>query len=308
MNVLGRTPRYKHMKKEKSDSARNLVKSKRLRVGTLLSGEKSELLESIRRLEEKNEKLAAENSDLKNATLSIKKKEKDDELKEFIKGCVNHDINNILAQVQGYSDLLESSLEFLSPEDIKRYLRIISSGIKKIGIIKENYLKKISKIFEMKYQYEPEFFDLIPILCNIEEMFDNLKNGKDITINYDIKGKIGKICDIGDETVSFIGDEGLFLCNIFPNLYKNAIEAAPKGSNINIRFYTDETGRDIFEIENEPEMPKDILDKLFKHRVSSKGDLKNRGFGLAFANKLIKSQKYNLSCRTIPGKTIFTVK
>ena len=95
-----------------------------------------------------------------------------------------------------------------------------------------------------------------------------------------------------------------------PNLYKNAFEASPVWSKINISIDTDwEWKICSFSIENEPQISADILKKLFKEKISSKWEIKYwRWIGLSLTYRIVKSQWYRLFCKAWDWKTKFVIK
>ena len=106
---------------------------------------------------------------------------------------------------------------------------------------------------------------------------------------------------------SFVSDK-ILLSRILGNMIKNALEAEPSGSEINVGIFKDVDGSLIFRVHNECIMSENERLQVFNRSFSTKGS--NRGLG-TYSMKLLSEKYLNGTVSFVSNYsegTVFTVK
>jgi len=110
-----------------------------------------------------------------------------------------------------------------------------------------------------------------------------------------------------DEDTELLADK-LMIEQVIINLVKNAIEVLEKVSEpiIELKYFKENEYLTIQVIDNGLGIPEDKIDKIFIPFFTTKE--KGSGIGLSFARQVMRLHKGNIFVKSIPEKTIFTLK
>lgn len=182
---------------------------------------------------------------------------------------IAHEIRNPMTSLKGFTQLLQQTTN----DDGKRYLAVINDEIKRMEEILTEFLE-VSKPTSNKF----ECFNLQEVIVEVSNFMAPQALLKNIEV----------ILSLKTESLSdFVGDRNL-IKQVFMNSIKNAIEAMPKGGNINITMsYTEE--KDIcVEIKDQGQgIETDKLDKIFDPFFTTKSG--GTGLGLSHSLQVIQS-------------------
>lgn len=253
----------------------------------------SQMLDS---LEEKELKLQLHNEHLEEIveekTRQLKLKERMAAIGETA-GMIGHDIRNPLQSMEGAIYLAKQSIESLQEdnEEKKTLQEVLELLRKQVTYIDH----MVADLQEFAKSSKPEFAET-DISETIKKSLSKLEIPENIKISISLPEKPLKL---------FI--DPIHCDRIFINLFRNAIQAMPKGGNLIINAYR----RDNFvliEIEDTGiGIPERAKNHIFTPLYTTKS--KGQGFGLAVCKKLVEVQDGEISFRSEERKgSIFTIK
>ncbi len=188
-----------------------------------------------------------------------------DEFDRIVKNDLKQPLNEIFKSLD--------QLEF-HPRDLNRVrelARTIRTSSTNLSMMIEGMLA-VSQIEDGSYQLNPINFRLRPVLDKIVENFAATISNKRLEINVEYH--------CGD---NIIGEEQLTL-SALSNLFQNAVEAAPRGSAVNIDIEHEDKFTKI-SMSNQGSVPEEIMGTFFDKYVSS-GKKNSTGIG-TYASKLM---------------------
>jgi len=229
--------------------------------------------------------------DLEEAHLQLVQSEKIASVGRMAAG-VAHEINNPLAGIMIYAELLKEALK-----DDENNLSDIQEVVDQTLRCK----KIVAELLEFSRQTVGKISSF-----GLEEMIDKTLN---ILVNQVIFQDIEVIKDMGTDIPKMAGDMGQ-LQQVFSNLFRNAADAmGGKGKlSINARYDTDTNQFEIRVHDTGPGVPEELRDKIFDIFFTTKPVGKGTGLGLSICKKIIELHGGNIMVECPPdGGTTFIV-
>lgn len=233
------------------------------------------IIDDISKLEDQKVKLEELNS-LKNQFLAV----------------AAHDLRNPISVIISFADLMQSSYDEFSDEEILEYLKIIcDSGNNALKLL--NNLLDISKIESGKIEINKtnaNYSKFLHELVSFNRIFAEKKN---IQINVQIP----------DIEFEFDMEK---ISQVVNNLISNSIKFSYSGAEININAYR-ENGYIITQfIDNGQGIKKEELDTLFTlyktTSIKTTANEKSTGLGLTIVKKIIEEHGGTITVESIYGK------
>lgn len=219
---------------------------------------------------------------LLNDITSIVKQKK---LQEDTERMIRHDIKNHVYSISGFSNFFMAKEEY-DYKETSEIFRVIYDQSQKITQIINNSLTML-KLELGEYKVIRENVDILGIIINTGMLLGTMIKEKNIKFIYDsIKGKITEL--------EFKG-EVFLIENMFLNLIKNAIEAAPEGSEVVIDSYIE--GKFIVvTIHNKGIIPEKVRETFFMKYSTHKSG--GNGLGNYTAYLIAKAHGGNIEFTT----------
>lgn len=125
--------------------------------------------------------------------------------------------------------------------------------------------------------------------------------------NYELKRNIQLQFDVNEKI--FIEGYDIKLFQLWSNLIKNAIEAMEdhRERQISIRSVLREDQVDIIVENTGPEIPEDVIEKIFKKFFTTKHRKNGTGLGLSIVKNIVDEHGAKINVTSSNGKTAFTV-
>ncbi len=204
---------------------------------------------------------------------------------------LNHDFRRALSPIIEFSNLLLE--ESFSPIETREFLQLILSAGQKLLEKMSSYLLflKIEQGKEIELGKTPRLIS--DLISEIERIFSNF--GRIERLHFSCSPELKK------EFVSL--EEGL-VDSLLVNLIQNALEAAPRRSQININLFK-EGKYFCLSISNLGEVPEKIKGRLFQKFATSKKH--GNGLGLYSAKLIAQAHGGSLKYTPFSGGTRFTV-
>ncbi|VAX31428.1 hypothetical protein MNBD_NITROSPINAE05-585 [hydrothermal vent metagenome] len=215
---------------------------------------------------------------------------------------IAHEIRNPLGSIELFASLLKKDVE--GDEEKFKLVEHIRSGVKNMDRI-------ISTLLLFAKSPRPS-----QQKCDIHQLLNTLLTGSSDTV---IPGNINIFRNFGENDALVNGDQEL-LKQVFGNLIRNAVQAMPKGGELNLTTKEisapsnlSETGNDhrqfitITVSDTGLGIAPDHLVKIFNPFFSTKD--KGTGLGLAISHNIIKAHQGTIDAESETGKpTNFIVK
>ncbi|MDO9167008.1 MAG: HDOD domain-containing protein [Rhodoferax sp.] len=205
---------------------------------------------------------------------------------------VVHEVNNPLAIIKNYLGVLDGKLTRQEP--VADELSILNEEIDRVGNIMNEFAGADPRVQEGSTDINRVVNDLVRLF----------RESKFLPSSVQITARM-------PEQPAEIDGSADVLRQILMNLIKNAVEALPKGGQIEInnngRVHRD--GRAFFELcieDTGPGIPAEVLANLFSPVRSSKVG-ENRGIGLSIVHSLVKRLNGLISCRSSKAGTVFEI-
>ncbi len=205
---------------------------------------------------------------------------------------VSHELKTPMTSIGGFIDgILDGTIP---PEEHEKYLKIISSEIKRLSRLVVSMLN-LAKIESGEISLNPERVNLSEMIINIALGFEQQISEKEI----DVRG-----FDTLPEVNAFADRDLIY--QVFYNLCENAIKYTPKGG------YIDFDGVEIdnittISIKNsgvgipEKELPQ-IFDRFYKVDKSRGTDRTGTGLGLYLVKTIISLHRGTITVKSMEGK------
>ena len=192
--------------------------------------------------------------------------------REALERIFFHDVLNTASAVKGLSELLQEENNEEERIDITNALN--NSAKQLVAEIEAQRELRSAEDGRLKPDFES---------VSVNEILNVIY---DTYSKHDLAaGKFLKV-DLLDSDTGFVTDSSLLVRSI-GNLTKNALEASPKGSSINI-YIREDQNKICFNIKSEKIIPENIQRQLFQRSFTTNGS-KGRGIGL-YSVKLIVEQ------------------
>ncbi len=210
---------------------------------------------------------------------------------------VVHEANNPLGIINNYLHILGSKLGDDHPAS--KDLQIIKEEIERVGRILLRLPDEFQKQSAPQGKKGP--VDIQQLIRGVVTLFErSLFATHGIRADLDLDRNMPPIVTHRDR-----------LKQVLINLIKNAVEALPKGGQLQIgaRDNVNVNGEPFVEItvaDNGPGMPKDIIENIFTPVTSTKGG-GHSGLGLTIARNLVNELGGSISCRTGSSGTVFQI-
>ncbi len=194
------------------------------RTNRMLESQKAEIMDSNNKLKELNNKLIEEKR--KVDELNDKLRASESHLKEVNKtkdqffSIISHDLRNPFASIVSFSRILKRDIQDLSREELQELARELDKSVLKINSLLENLLQW-SRAQTGKIKFQPEFFDLGPVVSETINLYSGSAREKNVEI----------IDSAGDYVV--YGDLNMTE-TIVRNLLSNAIKYSNPGDQVEI--------------------------------------------------------------------------
>lgn len=202
-------------------------------------------------------------------------------LKEEFDRVVKSDLRYPLTEITQSLELMERS--FRDPNRVKHSASAIKASTMQLIQMVDNMLT-LGKIEEGTYQLKPVSLDLQAIVATVVHTFETSISRKRLEIHNEVHES--HLVDI----------EELLTLSLLSNLFKNAIEAAPRGSAVRIACKT-ENNFVVAEIHNMGEIPEEIQPRFFEKYVTC-GKKDGTGIGTYAAKLMAEIQHGSISFKT----------
>ena len=186
---------------------------------------------------------------------------------------VSHEFKTPLASIQGFAKLLQD--ENISEEDRKEYTQVIIDETSRLSKLSSNILK-LTKLENQTTIGKKTRFSLDEQIRKIILVLENEWSKKDINLDIDL------------EEIWYVGNEEL-MAQIWQNIINNAIKFTPEHGEISVKLFRSEIGIVSKISDNGPDIPKEIIDKIFDkfyqgdHSRATEGN----GLGLALVKRVV---------------------
>lgn len=191
-------------------------------------------------------------------------------------GNIAHEINNPLAIIQGYTDLLIDSVESSDSKKTKEHCENI-----------QRHSQRLYKIVQSLLQLTKDSKHASKENCDISEIVEHVLNITKVRIK-----------DLGITLEQNILDKSFWIsCNktaigqVILNLINNAIDAleGSESGKIAVEIWEHANGVAIHVIDNGPGVPKELEKKIFDPFFTTKTAKKGTGLGLSLSIKIVEN-------------------
>lgn len=211
-------------------------------------------------------------------------------LKEEFDRVVKNDLKHPLEEISQTLQVLERSVR--DPHRVKQTAIAIKSSTTQLTQMVDNMLT-LGKIEEGTYQLKPVTLDVQSLIDTVISTFETSYNRKKLEIHNEIHEPVR------------IDVEELLTVSLLSNLFKNAIEAAPRGSAVKLSI--EEKGEfAVISIHNMGEVPEEIQATFFDKYVTC-GKKNGTGIGTYAAKLMAEVQKGSIKFTSsdIKGTSLF---
>jgi len=245
-----------------------------------------------RQLNHRNERLETTVSSLKNTQQRLVQRERLSALGEMASG-VAHDLNNNLAPIVAYSELL------LKSGDLKGEHRTWLECIRDGGLDMASTVNGLKRFYQNSDSIQ-QATDLRPLIEQVVEMTkprwltEPEQKGNHINLNLELADKTVITCDPHE------------MRTVLTNLIFNAVDAMPEGGTLTLRL-TQHDSEVVIEINDTGiGMTAEQINKCFEPFISWKE--RGSGLGLSICHGIIERQRGSISVDSEEGRgTTFTI-
>ncbi|MEI6747175.1 MAG: hybrid sensor histidine kinase/response regulator [Methylococcaceae bacterium] len=211
-------------------------------------------------------------------------------LRDDIERITQHDLKTPIHVIMGYSEMMA---EYDISEDEKQlFAKAISEAANKILYMVNNSLD-LYKMEIGTYEYIPESIAINDLIRGIVKDLKTLAEPKEIKIDI--------------ETNDFQAAAEKYLSySLFANLLRNAIEASPTNSVIEIKMHH-ENDQSVIAITNSGSVPEAIRATFFEKYATS-GKKNGNGLGTYSAKLMAETQRGTIEMETNDHQTCITVR
>lgn len=235
-----------------------------------------------KRLKENNELIGRQNEKL--SALNYEKNQ--------LIGVVSHDLNSPFATIGMWSQVLESEVSGLSPDQQKAIHRIKEAGSQGQQLIQR--ILDVERSDIANYELQLKNFELLSVFQSVCEAFSPMAGKKSIQLIQDYPENGGEI----------LSDPNL-VRRVLENLLSNAIKFSEAGSRIwiDLKILADTVQ---FSVKDEGVgIPADELPRIFSRygNISSRSTAgeKSNGIGLSIVKRIVDELNGTIRCQSAPG-------
>ncbi|KGX91433.1 PAS domain S-box protein [Pontibacillus marinus] len=181
---------------------------------------------------------------------------------------VAHEIRNPLTSIRGYAEFLQLDEE---EDERSELLAIITEEIERVNDIVEDFMM-LAKPKEVQLGTK----NIVPMIQHVMQLLDYTARKAKVQVKFD--------CSLDEVKVNC--DEGR-LKQVFLNFIKNAIEATPKGGEVNVKCQLEADQVHIFIQDTGVGISKEQLDKIGEPFYTTKES--GNGLGLMVSFQIIQS-------------------
>lgn len=274
-----------------NDQVRGLFGEGARKTALILAAHAGILLENvtlIRREKEFNEQLKQKVDEQTHAILEKNRQLVDTNLKliesERMKGVLSgtlvHDIKNYAAGING--NLIALNRKIGDDPKLHKIINVVDETCSDIASLASNLLD-IAKMDDGKLNVREELLDY--------HFFSAMSEKFGTSALFEEKKIVTRIIEPDDEFV-VVGDRYL-MERVMQNLYSNAAKYAPKGSNVEMRFFTSEEENILCFFNSGKPIPDADKEELFEKyaRLKNKHSQYSKGLGLFFCRMVMHAQK-----------------
>lgn len=228
---------------------------------------------SSRYIKNSNKLLAQKNLELENANTKLQESERDlrdlNATKDKLFSIIAHDLKNPFNALMGFSDLLDRNYNFLSEEERKEYIGVISDSTQNLYKLLDNLLQW-TRTQTGSINYLPEKFRILPL---VKQEVDILTPNSD-------KKRINIRLKIDDVTTVYADKNSMSI--VIRNLVSNAIKFTSIGGWIEIAVQTNNDYAVISVSDSGIGIKDDDIEKIFllDGSFTTKGTANESGTGL----------------------------
>ena len=203
-----------------------------------------------------------------------------------------HELNNPLAAISMYNQMLASELGSSSP--LQENVQVIQRNV-------ESCKRAIRELLDYATDTTPQVdaVDLHATLADVTAFLRPLRE----------RAGVDMVLDLGDERLEVSGDE-VQIRQIFVNLIVNAIQAiGDRGGTVTITSRTEDTHAVIRIADDGPGIPDEARDHIFRPFFTTKGRGSGTGLGLPTSLRIAEMYGGGLELiETGPGGSVFHVR
>jgi signal transduction histidine kinase len=215
-----------------------------------------------------------------------------------VAGGVIHDVNNVLASIQGRTQLLRKRLQREDNAELARYLEVIEK-------VTQDGARSVRRLVE--FTRPPRVAPAPPVDLNslLEDVLEISRPRWD-----DAGRRNGRRYTIRLETVPLppIAADPSELREALLNIVLNAFDAMPEGGELSVSTAGDAQAVCCVIADTGPGMPETVRRRIFEPFFTTKGE-RGTGLGLSVAHSLITRHGGRIEVDSRPGAgTIFTLR
>ncbi len=220
------------------------------------------------------------------------------ELREDVERIMQHDLKGPLTTIIGMPTLL------LNKDNITEQQKLSLNLIKEAGYLMLEMINSSLNLYKMEtgsYDYHPQKLNLLQVIRKVFTECHNLSAAHEISLNLLLEGQPAT------ENDEFsVRAEELLSHSMLSNLIKNAVEASPAGSTVDVSLsYV--SGIPTIHIRNKGEVPASVRERFFDKYVT---EGKEAGTGLGTYSAYMAAQTQGGSIvldSSEAGSTLVTV-
>lgn len=228
---------------------------------------------SFRYIRRSNKLLEQKNIEFENANIKLIESEKNlrelNATKDKLFSIIAHDLKNPFNALMGFSDLLDKNYNFLSEEERKEYIGVVSDSTQNLYKLLDNLLQW-TRTQTGAITYISENFKLYPLIKQEVDILSPNADKKKININLKV-----------DETQNVFADKNS-IATVVRNLVSNAIKFTSNGGWIEIDAKQNNKYVEISVSDSGIGIKGDDIDKIFMldSSFTTKGTANESGTGL----------------------------
>lgn len=228
---------------------------------------------SLRYIRKSNKLLEQKNIEFENANIKLIESEKNlrelNATKDKLFSIIAHDLKNPFNALMGFSDLLDKNYNFLSEEERKEYIGVVSDSTQNLYKLLDNLLQW-TRTQTGTITYIPENFKLYPLVKQEVDILSPNADKKKINISLKIK-----------EDQNVYADKNS-IATVIRNLVSNAIKFTANGGWIDINAKENGNYVEISVNDSGIGIKGDDIDKIFllDGSFTTKGTANESGTGL----------------------------
>lgn len=208
---------------------------------------------------------------------------------EFL-GTVSHELQTPITAILGFSSILDTDYEELTPDERREYLSRVARNATSLGGLVHQLLD-LSRIGRSSFDLRPQRVDMAELIGGVVSQFEALADKHRLAVQA-VPGVWAMV-----DTDAFE--------RILSNLLSNAVKFSPPGSPITVTLAHDDAGATVYVDDAGPGVSQDDRPHVFRrfYRGSSDAAVATRGagIGLAVVDDLVQRMHGRVWVETAPG-------